>query len=94
MTKRPGRVTKRPGGGASAEASCALTSRRKAAMIIRLAEPQPDPEGESMSIDRRDFLKFGGLGALALAADPKELLGQDAGQIPNLAKQAKPITRE
>jgi Xaa-Pro dipeptidase len=47
-----------------------------------------------MSIDRRDFMKFSALGALAFAADPKELLGQDAGQIPNLAKQAKPITRE
>ena len=47
-----------------------------------------------MSIDRRDFIKFGALGALAFAADPKELLGQDAGQIPNMAKQAKPITRD
>ena len=47
-----------------------------------------------MSIDRRDFMKFGALGALAFATDPKDLLGQDAGQIPNMAKQAKPITRE
>src|SRR5205085_1694635 len=47
-----------------------------------------------MSIDRRAFLKFNALGALALAADPKELLGQDAGQLPNMAKRATPITRE
>jgi len=47
-----------------------------------------------MSIDRRDFMKFSALASLALAADPKELLGQDAGQIPNLAQQAKPISRE
>jgi Xaa-Pro dipeptidase len=47
-----------------------------------------------MSIDRRDFMKFSALGGLALAADPKALLGQDAGQLPNLAKQARPITRE
>ncbi|MFL6216589.1 MAG: M24 family metallopeptidase [Blastocatellia bacterium] len=47
-----------------------------------------------MSIDRRDFIKLGALGALAFAENPKELLRQDAGQIPNMAKQAKPITRE
>lgn len=47
-----------------------------------------------MSIDRRDFLKFSALGALAAATDPKALLGQDAGQVLNLAKQARPITRE
>src|SRR5436305_9958316 len=47
-----------------------------------------------MSIDGRDFMKFSALGALAAAADPQALLGQDAGQIPNMAKQARPITRE
>ena len=47
-----------------------------------------------MSIDRRDFMKFSALGALAFAADPKDLLGQDAGPIPNLAQQARPITHE
>jgi Xaa-Pro dipeptidase len=39
-------------------------------------------------------MKFSALAAAAMAADPKELLGQDAGQIPNMARQAKPITRE
>src|SRR5512143_2807914 len=47
-----------------------------------------------MSIDRRDFLKFSALGALAFSADPKEILGQDADHLPNMAKQARPISRE
>ena len=47
-----------------------------------------------MSIDRRDFMKFSALGGLAFAADPKALLGQDAGQIPNMAKQGRRVTRE
>ncbi len=47
-----------------------------------------------MSIDRRDFMKFSALGALALTLDPKEILGDDGAQIPNMAKEAKPITRE
>jgi Xaa-Pro dipeptidase len=61
---------------------------------MHLAELQFDFEGEGMSIDRRDFMKFSALASLACAADPKALLGQDAGQIPNLAKQARPIARE
>ena len=47
-----------------------------------------------MSMDRRDFMKFSALGALAAAAEPQALFGQAADQLPNMAKQAKPITRE
>jgi len=47
-----------------------------------------------MSIDRRDFMKFSALGALALTLDPKEILGDDSTQLPNMAKEARPITRE
>src|SRR5262252_6756989 len=45
-----------------------------------------------MTIDRRDFLKFGGLTTVALAVDPT-ILDQDAPLKP-LASQAKPISRE
>jgi Xaa-Pro aminopeptidase len=45
-----------------------------------------------MTIDRRDFMKFGGLTTLALAVDPS-ILEQDAPVKP-LASQAKPISRE
>jgi Xaa-Pro dipeptidase len=45
-----------------------------------------------MTIDRRNFVKFGGLTTLALAVDPS-FADQDA-PIKPLASQAKPISRE
>jgi Xaa-Pro dipeptidase len=45
-----------------------------------------------MTIDRRDFMKFGGLTTLAFAVDPSNL-AQDA-PVKLLASQAKPISRE
>src|SRR5215471_1892867 len=45
-----------------------------------------------MTIDRRDFMKFGGLTTLAFAVDPS-VLEQDAA-VKLLASQAKPISRE
>ncbi|MGA9773406.1 MAG: Xaa-Pro peptidase family protein [Blastocatellia bacterium] len=47
-----------------------------------------------MSIDRRDFMKFTAMSALALTMDAKEILGDDGKQIENMARQGKPITRE
>lgn len=47
-----------------------------------------------MTIDRRDFIKFGALSTLALAFDKETVAaGQDAPVKP-MASQAKPITRE
>src|SRR5262249_4561950 len=45
-----------------------------------------------MTIDRRNFVKFGGLTTLALAVDPS-FLDQDA-PVKLLASQAKPISHE
>ena len=47
-----------------------------------------------MSIDRRDFMKFSAMSALALSLDAKEILGDDGDQIKNMASQARPIARE
>jgi Xaa-Pro aminopeptidase len=47
-----------------------------------------------MSIDRRDFMKFSAMSALALSVDPKDILGDDGNQIKNMASQARPIARE
>ena len=47
-----------------------------------------------MSIDRRDFMKFTAMSALALSMDAKEILGDDGKPVENMAKRGKPITRE
>jgi Xaa-Pro dipeptidase len=47
-----------------------------------------------MSIDRRDFMKFTAMSALALSMDAKEILGDDDKPVENMAKRGKPITRE
>src|ERR1044072_7744192 len=47
-----------------------------------------------MSIDRRDFMKFTAMSALALSMDAKEIVGDDGKPVENMARQGKPITRE
>jgi len=47
-----------------------------------------------MCIDRREFMKFSTLSALALSADPKALLADQDAPIKPMANQAKPITPE
>lgn len=47
-----------------------------------------------MTIDRRDFMKFGALSTLSLAIDDKTANADQDAQTRPMASQAKPITRE
>ncbi|HTF38385.1 MAG TPA: Xaa-Pro peptidase family protein [Blastocatellia bacterium] len=47
-----------------------------------------------MTIDRRDFVKFGALSTLALAVDKKTAIAEQDAPVKPMASQANPITRE